>query len=170
MGYVLQIIILQHCWRNAGFKWPADGLWWLQAMLSETIEDLGHLLSSFDHVYNLTKFKISVTTISYSGVHWNLPYLDLYYPGSSVVWTARISLVACSPLTVMKYELDESSRKGPKGCCVPVWWYLRSYHNWAIGNSGNGNWKRKPEMENGNGQNLMQMNAMVKPLINDHLL
>jgi len=26
------------------------------------------------------------------------------------------------------------------------------------------------EMENGNGQNLMQMNARVKPLINDHLL
>jgi len=26
------------------------------------------------------------------------------------------------------------------------------------------------EMENGNGQNLMQMNAKVKPLINDHLL
>jgi len=25
------------------------------------------------------------------------------------------------------------------------------------------------EMENGNSQNLMQMNARVKPLINDHL-
>jgi len=25
-------------------------------------------------------------------------------------------------------------------------------------------------MENGNGQNLMQINAAVKPLINDHLL
>jgi len=33
-----------------------------------------------------------------------------------------------------------------------------------------GNWKRKLEMENKNGQNLMQMNARVKPLINDHLL
>jgi len=40
-----------------------------------------------------------------------------------------------------------------------------------------GNWKQwkwKPEMENGNGnrnsQNLMQMDAGVKPLINDHLL
>jgi len=35
-------------------------------------------------------------------------------------------------------------------------------------------WKRKLEMENGNGngnrQNLMQMNARGKPLINDHLL
>ena len=33
-------------------------------------------------------------------------------------------------------------------------------------------WKRKLEMENenGNGQNLMQMNARVEPLINDHLL
>jgi len=31
-------------------------------------------------------------------------------------------------------------------------------------------WKREPEMENENGQSLMQMNARVKPLINDHLL
>jgi len=30
--------------------------------------------------------------------------------------------------------------------------------------------KRKMEMENRNGQNLMQMNVMVNPLINDHLL
>ena len=36
-----------------------------------------------------------------------------------------------------------------------------------------GNWKQwkwKPERENGNSQNLMQMNVRVKPLINDHLL
>ena len=39
---------------------------------------------------------------------------------------------------------------------------------WAIGKGGNEN--RKWKMENGNGQNLMQMNAGVKPLINDHLL
>jgi len=35
-----------------------------------------------------------------------------------------------------------------------------------------GNWKQwkwKLETENGNSQNLMQMNARVKPLINDHL-
>jgi len=36
----------------------------------------------------------------------------------------------------------------------------------AIGNSGNRNQKEK--MENGNGQKLIQMNARVKPLINDH--
>ena len=30
-------------------------------------------------------------------------------------------------------------------------------------------WKQKPEMENGNGKNLVQINARVKPLINDHL-
>ena len=36
--------------------------------------------------------------------------------------------------------------------------------------NGNGNQKWKMEMENRNGQNLMQMNARVKPLINDHLL
>ena len=36
-----------------------------------------------------------------------------------------------------------------------------------------GNWKQwkwKMETENRNNQNLMQMNARVKPLINDHLL
>jgi len=41
---------------------------------------------------------------------------------------------------------------------------------WAIGNSGNGNWKRK----NGSGKwklsKLIQMNARVKPMINDNLL
>ena len=40
--------------------------------------------------------------------------------------------------------------------------------------TGNGKWKRelerKMETENGNSQNLMQMNARVKLLINDHLL
>jgi len=40
----------------------------------------------------------------------------------------------------------------------------------AIGNSGNENRKWTMEMENGNGQNLVQMNARVKPLINDHFL
>jgi len=40
----------------------------------------------------------------------------------------------------------------------------------AIGNSGNGNRKWKMETENGNSQNLMQMNSRVKPLNNDHLL
>jgi len=40
----------------------------------------------------------------------------------------------------------------------------------AIGNSGNGNRKWKIETENGNGQNLMQMNVRVKLLINDHFL
>jgi len=41
----------------------------------------------------------------------------------------------------------------------------RAVSHWAIGNSGNGNWKRK--MENGNSHNL---NARVKPMINDSLL
>jgi len=40
----------------------------------------------------------------------------------------------------------------------------------AIGNSGNGNQKRKIEMKNGNSQNLMQMNAKIKPMINNNLL
>jgi len=32
------------------------------------------------------------------------------------------------------------------------------------------NWKWKMEMENGNSQNLTQVNFRVKPFINDHLL
>jgi len=42
---------------------------------------------------------------------------------------------------------------------------------WPLALCGNWKqWKWKMEMENGSGQNLMQMNARVKPLINDHLL
>jgi len=41
------------------------------------------------------------------------------------------------------------------------------YIHGAIGNSGNGNRKQKMEVENRNSQNLMQMNARVKP---DNLL
>ena len=45
--------------------------------------------------------------------------------------------------------------------------------NYPPSENQTGNWKQwkwKLEMENGNGQNLMQMNARVKLLINDHLL
>ena len=47
------------------------------------------------------------------------------------------------------------------------------FHKFFMCLKGRGSWKQwklKPEMENGNGQNSMQMNARVKPLINDHLL
>jgi len=50
---------------------------------------------------------------------------------------------------------------------------MMTLYTWAIGNSA---WKRKPgqkwktEMENENGQQLMQMSARVKPWINHHLL
>ena len=45
----------------------------------------------------------------------------LYYSGTSIVRTAQIGHVACSLLTIMKFGLDESTRKEPKGCCLPVW-------------------------------------------------
>ena len=52
---------------------------------------------------------------------------------------------------------------------------LPIYLVWTIQHVYKGNWKQwkwKPEIktENGNSQNLIQMNARVKPLINDHLL
>ena len=40
--------------------------------------------------------------------------------GTSIVQTAQISHVACSLLTIMKFGLDESTRREPKGCCLPV--------------------------------------------------
>ena len=50
----------------------------------------------------------------YSNMHvqWNLPYPNLYYPGTSIVWTAQIDHVTCSLLTIMKFGLDKSTRKG----------------------------------------------------------
>ena len=62
-------------------------------------------------------------------LQWNLPYLDLYYPGTSIVWTAQIGHVACSLLTIMKFGLDESTRRERKGCCLPVWWLVYSTTN-----------------------------------------
>ena len=74
-------------------------------------------------------------------VQWNLPYPDLYYPdlyypdlyypdlyylGTSIVRTAQIGHVACSLLTIMKFGLHESTRREPKGCCLPVWWLVYS--------------------------------------------
>ena len=56
----------------------------------------------------------------YMQVQWNLPYPDLYYPGTSIVRTAQIGHVACSLLTIMKFGLDENTRREPKGCCLPV--------------------------------------------------
>ena len=48
------------------------------------------------------------------------PYPDLYYPGTSNVRAAQIGHVACSLLTIMKFGLDESTRREPKGYCLPV--------------------------------------------------
>ena len=47
---------------------------------------------------------------------WNLPYPDLFYPDTSIVRTAQIGCMACSLLTIMKFGLDESTRKEPKDC------------------------------------------------------
>ena len=44
-------------------------------------------------------------------LQWNLPYLDLYYLGTSIVWTAQIGHVTCSLLTIMTFGLDESTRR-----------------------------------------------------------
>ena len=62
-------------------------------------------------------------------IRWNLPYLDLHYPGTSIVQITQISHVACSLLTIMKFGLDESTRRGPKGCCLPVRWLVYSTNN-----------------------------------------
>jgi len=46
--------------------------------------------------------------------------------------------VACSLLTIMKFGLDESTIREPKGCCLPVTWLVHStYHNYHLvaGNS-----------------------------------
>ena len=65
-------------------------------------------------------------------IQWNLPYLDLYYLGTSIVQTAQIGLVACSLLT-MKFGLDESTWREPKGCCLPVRWLVYStYCNYHL--------------------------------------
>ena len=42
-------------------------------------------------------------------LQWNLPYLDLYYPGTSIVRTAQIGHMACSLLTIKEFGLDEST-------------------------------------------------------------
>ena len=40
--------------------------------------------------------------------------------------TAQISHMACSLLTIMKFE---STRREPKGCCLPVRWLVYSTNN-----------------------------------------
>ena len=46
-------------------------------------------------------------------IQWNLRYPDLYCPDTSIVWTAQIGFVACSLLTIMKFGLDETTRREP---------------------------------------------------------
>ena len=41
----------------------------------------------------------------------------------------QIGHVACSLLTIMKFGLDENTRREPKGCCLPVWWLVYSTTN-----------------------------------------
>ena len=65
-----------------------------------------------------------------------LPYPDLYYPGTSIVWTAQISHVAYSLLTTMKFGLDEREL-AYKGFCLPGRWLVYSTNNkyitWVLG-------------------------------------
>ena len=46
------------------------------------------------------------------------------YPGISIVRTAQIGHKSCSLLTMMKFGLDKSTRREPKGCCLHVWWLV----------------------------------------------
>ena len=59
------------------------------------------------------------------------PLLSRHFhcPGTSIVRTAQIGHVPCSLLTIMKFGLDESTRREPKGCCLPVWWLVYSTTN-----------------------------------------
>ena len=49
-----------------------------------------------------------------------LPHLHLYYLETSIVCTIQISHVACSLMTIMKFALDESTRRESKGYYSPV--------------------------------------------------
>ena len=77
-------------------------------------------------------------------IQWNLPLSGSLLSDTSfirtpplsghfIVPTAQISFVACSLLTIMKFELDESTRRVPKGCCLPVRWPVYStYLNYQV--------------------------------------
>ena len=70
-------------------------------------------------------------------IQWNLSKVvnfgpEIYTPLSRhlIVWTAQIGFVACS---LLKFGLDESKRREPKGCCLPVRWLVCStYHNYHL--------------------------------------
>ena len=68
-------------------------------------------------------------------LQWNLPY-----PLSGHLH-CLIGHVACSLLTIMKFGLDESTRREPKGYCLPVWWLVYPTNNnltttWLLGDNG----------------------------------
>jgi len=62
-------------------------------------------------------------------VQWNLPYPDLFYPSTSIVWTAQINYVVCSLLAVIMFCLDKSTRRQPKGCYLLVGWLVYTTTN-----------------------------------------
>ena len=35
----------------------------------------------------------------------------------------------------MKFGLDKSTRREPKGCCLPVWWLVYSTNNYLLGDN-----------------------------------
>ena len=57
--------------------------------------------------------------------------------GTSLIWpgfitrTAKISHVACSLLTIIKFGLDESTRREPKGCCLFILLIITT--TWLLG-------------------------------------
>ena len=54
-----------------------------------------------------------------------LPYLDLYYRAPPL--PKLITL-----LTIMKFGLDDSRRREPKGCCLSVYSSKNNYHLVAV--------------------------------------
>ena len=63
-------------------------------------------------VYNFTVYKTCTITSAYSGTS---------LIQTSIIWVppAQISLVAYSLLTIIKFGLDKSTGREPKGCCLP---------------------------------------------------
>ena len=53
--------------------------------------------------------------------------------GTCVVQTAQNSDVAGNLLTIMKFGLDESTRRKPKGGGLPVRWLVYCTDNWLLG-------------------------------------
>ena len=73
-------------------------------------------------VYSTSRY-LHCRVFEQSPVYIAEPHLSLVllqYLGTSIVWKAKISHVACSLLTVMKFGLDENTRREPKCCYLLI--------------------------------------------------